>query len=97
MRLILLLARSRLSMTYLLIFPRFGSATSELTLPLGLSSWDYIRESVRRAPNLDGANFNSSDKLKVYRAPPLSNLLKEKTLFVRIGVQDGSTDFKAKL
>ncbi|EHA8587656.1 hypothetical protein COCNU_scaffold002905G000010 [Cocos nucifera] len=41
----------------------------------------YIRESVHRASNLDGANLDSSDKLKVYRAPPLPDLLKERTLF----------------
>ncbi|EHA8586779.1 hypothetical protein COCNU_scaffold000927G000010 [Cocos nucifera] len=40
-----------------------------------------IRESVHQAPSLDRANLDSSDKLKVYRAPPLSDLLKEQTLF----------------
>ncbi|EHA8587439.1 hypothetical protein COCNU_scaffold002235G000030 [Cocos nucifera] len=52
-----------------------------LTLPLGLPSWGYIRESICRAPSLDGADLDSSNKLKVYQASLLSNLLKEQTLF----------------
>ncbi|EHA8588428.1 hypothetical protein COCNU_scaffold005145G000010 [Cocos nucifera] len=40
-----------------------------------------IQKVVPRAPSLDGADLESSNKLKAYQAPLLSDLLKEQILF----------------
>lgn len=49
--------------------------------PLNLPPWGFIRESARRAPSLGIADIESSNKLKGYQVPHLSELLKEQTLF----------------
>ncbi|KAG1363519.1 hypothetical protein COCNU_11G003460 [Cocos nucifera] len=72
---------------FIVVLFRFLNISFTFVIPnsfrfiIGLPSWDYIRESVRRAPSLDGADLDSFDKLKVYRASLLLDLLKEQTLF----------------
>ncbi|KAG1338313.1 hypothetical protein COCNU_04G006190 [Cocos nucifera] len=48
---------------------------------LDLPSWGFLRELVCRAPSLDGADLESSNKLKAYQASLLPDLLKEQILF----------------
>ncbi|EHA8588843.1 hypothetical protein COCNU_scaffold006836G000020 [Cocos nucifera] len=50
-------------------------------LELGLPPWGILRESVRRAPRLDRQDLDSSNKLKDYKIPLLSELLSKQLLF----------------
>ena len=48
---------------------------------LGLPPWGSLRDSVCRASSLEKDDFEASNKLAIYPAPLLSDLLKEQLLF----------------
>ena len=51
------------------------------TLELGLLPCGLLRESVCQAPNLEGDDLDSTNRLRNYQTPLLSKLLKDQTLF----------------